>query len=251
LADLPGLEAPAMAHYACSTPRLLAWFAHLNRDRPYREQVRPFNFLLAGIAVGPAERGLLKERYPSLEALLAKFEGRKPYPVAPFDRDPARAAGRCHDRLLGLPIPEPLLQTYADVLAFHWLHPVDKFLNGDYLDEGETQRRHICVVGVEHIGKEAHRWEERSCLGDDPEAQVEYGYGEEDIAEFKARILAASRSYGVRELAREANLSIGLLSGMRSGQRPLSTRSMVRLSEVLPLRQRTQTHANCEPRSEC
>jgi len=33
--------------YAATTPNLLRWFKRYNRGKPYREQVRPFGFLLA------------------------------------------------------------------------------------------------------------------------------------------------------------------------------------------------------------
>ncbi len=36
-------------------------------------------------------------------------------------------------------------------------------------------RRHIRATAVEHIGKEANRWEERFYLGLNLEAQTEYG----------------------------------------------------------------------------
>jgi hypothetical protein len=38
-----------------------------------------------------------------------------------------------------------------------WLHPVDKLARGDYLDEGETESRHMRAVGIEHVGKRSHR----------------------------------------------------------------------------------------------
>ena len=33
---------------------------------------------------------------------------------------------------------------------------------------GRTQRRHIQVAAIEHIGKEANRWEEQLYLGENP-----------------------------------------------------------------------------------
>jgi hypothetical protein len=47
LTDLPSLDRPAVSRYAATTPQLLAWFDRYNATRPYTEQVRPFNFLLA------------------------------------------------------------------------------------------------------------------------------------------------------------------------------------------------------------
>lgn len=56
------------------------------------------------------------------------------------------------------------LKTYAQSLAQYHLHPEDKFNYADYLDHGTVQRRHIHVVAIEHIGKEASRWEEQMYL---------------------------------------------------------------------------------------
>ena len=47
LADIEGLDAPAVSRYGATTSELLHWFDRYNADRPYRQQVRPFGFLLA------------------------------------------------------------------------------------------------------------------------------------------------------------------------------------------------------------
>jgi hypothetical protein len=44
----PALKRPAAVRYAASSPKLLYWMARFNEGRPYQEQIRPFNFLLAG-----------------------------------------------------------------------------------------------------------------------------------------------------------------------------------------------------------
>jgi hypothetical protein len=60
---LPGLDLPAVSRYAATTPRLLDWFSRYNASRPYQEQVRPFNFLLAFQADRLA---VLEDRYEGL-----------------------------------------------------------------------------------------------------------------------------------------------------------------------------------------
>jgi hypothetical protein len=55
-----------------------------------------------------------------------------------------------------------------------------KFHNGDYLDRGVTRRRHIVATAVEHLGKEANRWEEQYYLMLELNAQTEYGTSPED-----------------------------------------------------------------------
>jgi len=58
--------------------------------------------------------------------------------------------------------------------AYH-ISPESKFLNGDYADRGKTRRRHIHVIGLRLIGKEANDWERQAALGIDPDALPDYG----------------------------------------------------------------------------
>jgi hypothetical protein len=67
----------------------------------------------------------------------------------------------CFDRETGEPVPSEHLKTYQEALVQYHLHPEAKFHNGDYLDSGVASRRHIVATAVEHIGKEANRWEVR------------------------------------------------------------------------------------------
>lgn len=56
--DLPGFNRPAVSRYAATTPRPLTWFKTFNRKKPYyRQQVRPFGFLLAFQASHAASGG--------------------------------------------------------------------------------------------------------------------------------------------------------------------------------------------------
>ena len=45
--DLYGFDQPAVSRYSATTPALLRWFDKHNQKKLYREQVKPFNFLLA------------------------------------------------------------------------------------------------------------------------------------------------------------------------------------------------------------
>jgi hypothetical protein len=159
--------------------------------------------------------------------------GELPRGIAPYDPDPAKATRLCFDRRTGVSIPEALLRTHAETLAQYHLHPEDKFADADYLHVGETTRRHVRVAGVEHIGKEANRWEERFFVGDDPEAQMVYGEPPKHLARRTSELVDGIGRCGVRRIARESGLSVGLVSGIRRGVRPASTRSMERIGAVL------------------
>jgi len=59
--------------------------------------------------------------------------------------------------ITGEPIPPDRLKTYAEALAQYHLSREDKFENGQFLDRGRTERRHVIETGFKLIGKEANR----------------------------------------------------------------------------------------------
>ena len=166
----PALNATAISRYAATTPELLRWFSTYNRDRQYRDQVKPFGFLLSmmqGFSFGV-------ERI----AGDAKSPRKKPghlKPVAAFDSDHAKAIASAFDRDTGEAVPASSLKSYADALAQYHMQPESKFLNADYFDRGMTIRRHVEMTSTQHIGKESHDWERQAVLGISSDAQLDYG----------------------------------------------------------------------------
>jgi hypothetical protein len=143
------------------------------------------------------------------------------HPVAPYESDPEIALASCFDRETGVPVATHLLKTYRQVLARYHLRPEAKFHNGDWLDSGVTMRRYIEAIEVEHIGKEANRWQEQFFLGLDPDAQIEYGMGQADVLHVVEGILQACRDYDVRKVAERAGLDhAGLCRLLRGQTRP-------------------------------
>ena len=78
-------------------------------------------------------------------------------PIAPYETDPARALSKVFDRLTSKPLRPEELKTYEEALAQYHLSSEDKFENGQFLDRGRTERRHVVVNGVMWIGKEANQ----------------------------------------------------------------------------------------------
>jgi hypothetical protein len=83
---------------------------------------------------------------------------------------------------------------------------LSKFLNGDFTDRGRTERRHVQVAAIVHIGKEANKWEEQFFTGFDEEAQIEYGSDASD-GSFDVRIRVMCEELGEREAARRLDVS--------------------------------------------
>jgi hypothetical protein len=71
--------------------------------------------------------------------------------------DPTGALTKVFDRVTGRAISSEELKTYAEVLAQYHLSWEDKFDNGQFLDRGRTERRHVVATGFIWIGKEANR----------------------------------------------------------------------------------------------
>lgn len=214
----PALALPAASRYGATTPKLLRWFAKYNEDRPYAEQVKPNNFLLA-YQIAPDRA----HEYPELfEAITNAASDRPanirwPKPVAPYDTNSAKAAKACFDRDTGRSIPIAALKTYAKALAQYHLRPEHKFLNGDYTDRGITTRRQIIPLAIRHIGKESNRWEERLFIGDDDGAEIDYGTTA-NAKPLDDTIRAQIAAAGQRRVARESGVSRRTLERLLVGK---------------------------------
>lgn len=153
----PALSQPAAMRYSASSPQLLAWLDPWNVGKPYEEQVRPFGFLLAymartGIFAAEPESALVDS--PTRGRPL---KDHAPKPIAPYSHDPSRAVESAFDRLTGERVNREQLKTYAEALGQYHLSPEDKFLNGQFLDRGRTERRHVIATEFVLIGKEANQ----------------------------------------------------------------------------------------------
>ena len=172
------------------------------------ERVRPFNFLLA---------------------FQGNLENQHIKPVAPFHKDPLIAAQNCFDRETSKRLDQSQLKTYLDSLAQYHLHPETKFLNGDYIDVGTTQRRHIRVKSIQHIGKEANKWEEQFFTGFNPDAQIEYGMCAEQKTEIIEAVLQAIKRYGISPMAQISKLSQRHILNFKKEKTDLSENALQKL----------------------
>jgi len=219
----PGFEQPAASRYGAVKPGLLRWFDGYNEGRPYEDQVRPFNFMIAYTAL---PLGLISASDPDAAAWLNETT-RDPAPVAPFDTNPARGAESAFDRRTGKPVPKSWLKTYARALAQYHLHPEPKFHGGDdWTGSGELERRRINVIGVRHIGKEADNLEEAYYLGETDDNAIEYEAPLTNPTEMIAVIGGAKRLHGVRALRSRAAVSDHTLKAALSPERSATIAQM-------------------------
>lgn len=161
--------------YTASSPQLLNWVNPWNRNRPYEQQIRPFGFLQAYMPrTGPFAS--LPETLTDGPRLGRPSKTEHLAPIAPYDSDPARALSKIFDRVTGKAISPEQLKTYEEVLVQYHLSCEDKFENGQYLNRGRTERRHVVATGFVWIGKEANR------VGDSGEADPIWSAVEEFTA---------------------------------------------------------------------
>lgn len=191
----PAMKEPARSRYAATSPDLLRWFKSYNANRGYRDQVRPFGFLLSYSVgamdfsetfVGPSKRGRPRKANPIK-------------PIAPFEKNGAKAAATVFDRETSIPVATAILRTYAEALAQYHISPEAKFLNGDFLDKGTTRRRHVYGTHIQHIGKEADDWERRAALGQTDEMQIDYGPSDAD----RSRVETQARNARIAKQAEQ------------------------------------------------
>lgn len=176
--------------------------------------MKPFGFLLAFSAKPNWGGELIVADKPK------RRKKPKPVkPIAPFDRDLQRAALAAFDRETGERVSADCLKYYAETLAQYHLHPESKFLNGNHLSRGMTERRHVRVTAVRHIGKESQDWEMQAVLGLDPDAGPEYGSDFDRNGAF-ARLTALVGRAGQRKVAKALKTTPGKLARMRAETLP-------------------------------
>ncbi len=209
---LQNFNMPAVSRYGATTPALEKWFDKYNENKPYCDRLRPFNFL---------------------SAMQANHEFKSLKPVAPYNKDTAKAVARCFDRVTGEKVSKNKLKTNLDAMAQYHLHPETKFLNGDFLDKGKTQRRHVIVKSIQHIGKEANKWEEQFFTGYDPESQIEYGISPEQNEEILQSVLQAVTIYGAKNVAVASRLSERYILKIHKGNVTPSEKALVKLQRAI------------------
>lgn len=216
-----------MSRYGATTPALLKWFDAFNSGWEYPSQVKPFNFLNAYQArpqfeLSDAEQWARPKRGRPRKKLDAR-------PVAAFNKDVREAPKTAFDRETGNPVAPELLMSYADALAQYHLRPESKFLNGDFCDRGRTERRHVIATQIVHIGKEANKWEEQHFLGEDEEAEIEYGVDENDSS-LEGKIRGLCEEIGERSAASGLGISrTTLRRALKGGVATLSRATRERL----------------------
>jgi hypothetical protein len=205
----PALASAAVSRYGATTPELLRWFKRYNEKRPYRQQVKPFGFLVSLQASLPFD-----EEEILSDASQRPRRIRRLKPVALFNPDSVAAAASAFDRDTGRAVPLAQLKSYADALSDYHIHPEAKFENGDRFDTGTTRRRHVRVAAVQHIGKEANDWERQAILGFESDSLPTYGVEDAHPARIARELRPMIARWGISRCARAFGISAATLAKM-------------------------------------
>jgi hypothetical protein len=198
----PALVAPAVSRYGATSPELLGWFGCYNEARPaYRDQVKPFGFLLSMSARSMSEG----ERIINGQSAGRRKRPKPPKPIATFERDFAAAVAGAFDRNTGESVPGSLMKSYAEALAQYHIQPEAKFLNADYLDRGTTRRRHARMILARHIGKESNDWERQAVLGLNADSHIDYGFSDSERTSLHEKLTVFMGRVGMMKAAKALN----------------------------------------------
>lgn len=224
----PSLKLPAVSRYSATTPKYLRWFDKYNDGLPYTRKLKPFGFVSAFSALPLIISSRAESKNFNVKA---KSELK---PVAPFHKNPKIAAEAAFDRITRMPVPVEYLKTYQQALAQYHLHPEDKFLNGDFLDRGTTQRRHVRASGIEYIGKESNKWEDQSHFGFDSDEEIRYGARPVEPAALLKAVREIVLVQGLRTTAREMAISRTKLSRLLENEfAGCATAFLQRISRII------------------
>jgi hypothetical protein len=233
---------PAVSRVSASTPTMLRPFRHLNQGRPYSNQVKPFNFLLA-IHLRPLglPKGVQAERFQLVSPfeLDARRWLRRPwytlYPCRRRREDgseealPAGSLFRASTRQVSEQVDDnsAIARTYGDVLDEYRHHPEAKFVGRDGSvcgprTVGHLHRRAVFTSRdhVRLIGKESNRLEDvQSGLIHD-HAQVITEYSDPVNGVWLSTVLPVLRMLPSAHAARESGLSVRSVNRAKAGGIP-------------------------------
>lgn len=242
----PALAAPAISRYGASSPDLLRWFKVWNRKRAYRDQVKPFGFLLAMSARPNPEGEWIIENHRTEKRRSAK----RPKPISPYDRDFAKAVTSAFDRETDEPVPATALKSYGEALAQYHIQPESKFLKANYLDRGVTTRRHVRMTATRHIGKESNDWGRQAILGWDAEAQPDYGMGHGDRSRLAETLTGFVADVGLAKAATALRTNPVRLKRALPGSGVIAERLLQSIAAHLPAALETRATACRDRESE-
>jgi hypothetical protein len=157
----------ALTKLSVSTPTVYKRFNFFNKDKPLREQIKPFNFFLVGQGNKNIIKPMASYSKNAQESVFKPFIDYK--------------SGKIHKGL-------EYWKSLADIIFEYANHPESKFLNGS--QNGKLERRHLKDGEITVIGKETKNIEEQSL---EVERVIEYKSEEDKIKKILSMTLKEAK----------------------------------------------------------
>jgi hypothetical protein len=240
-APLPYTDLPAVGRISISSPHVLRPFSKAQKDMPYRQRIRPTNFLLSSSIVRFGEP--------------ARTSRSELHLIRPFTDQPSLwmedswidlHSGQAYQVTLTDPAPAHVarIKSFADVLGEFMAHPEHK--SADALGKpcgpvtrGLLYRRRIRRERTVMIGKEANRIEDmhNRLIHRWDDATTEYRYADAD--RWNIEVLPLLKAIPGNFLAEATGVSVRAIRAIRNGHtRPKATTESRLLAAIAAYRLR-------------
>ena len=244
--DLPAddpswFELPAMMRFVITTPQVLKVLQAREADRPYRDRVKPFNFIMSPmLARGghPVGAG----RHPVMLIAPSTDDASRWYD-APFVNIHDGKSYRLAPPSTRLP-SEAQPHTYRDIVSRYRRHPEAKSLAPDGTacradTVGLLQRTPVTADECRRIGKETdRRWEQGEDISLIMPTLVEYRPEETQRLAPDPRLARELRRTSIRAIARASGVSPTTIKVARRGERIRKTTAATLRAALAGLRAR-------------
>jgi hypothetical protein len=214
-------EIPAVGRITVSSPAVIRPLASLNKDKPYPDQIKPFNFLLScHVKALGHPIGANPERFHLVGAYevdprkwlqrdwIDQYSGKR-YRITTTDHHGNRRTAR--------------VKTYGDVATEYQFHPETKCADSDDKPCGKQtvgllQRRHIRVDQIKYLGKESNSLEEvdQGLIHSAQNVYTEYPDPRRD--EWETKVRPALKRVPLSVLHKKTGLSRRMLIKARTGR---------------------------------
>jgi hypothetical protein len=227
---------PAVGRVSVSSPAVMRAFRDLNRDKPYRDQMKPFNFVVA-CQVAPGGHPLNAD--PNRFHLIAPYETDSKKWLSKKWSD--QYTGREHRITTEGHDDSPKtarVRTYGGVLREYEFHPESKCADadGNTCDRqtvGLLRRRHTRIGLIKYIGKESNSLEDVESGMEQSADNVYTEYPDPRRDEWQTELLPALRVVPLPVLIAETGMSGRALQYLRTGRRRPQARNLEALRAVL------------------
>lgn len=157
------LDSPAQSQWSVSTPRLYKTLDRWNSGKPYRERIKPFNFLSA-VYVRKEHKPRVPKSIGGFQLISGFLGDHDPYSAVWLNKYDPEGPTYQLSPVFEIFSDKIKVVTYGDVLADYVIHPEPKFADAEGNvcgphTKGQLHRIHVHLGGMDYIGKESNRVE--------------------------------------------------------------------------------------------